>query len=89
MDEREREEIIKIAPVIIWGMPVLMVRLMVSYMRIKRKSRRAVRSFKMSIRQEGLPPEVAKMLWKEYDETTSIFRRLASSMMNGFASVPK
>jgi len=89
MDESEREEIIKMAPVIIWSMPLLMIKLMVSYMRIKRKARKAVRSFKRSILQEGLPPEVAKMLWKEYDETTSIFRKLAGSMMNGFAFVPK
>jgi len=88
MDEGGREDIVKVAPVIIWAMPMLMLRMTVSYMRIKRKSRRAVKSFREGISGEGLPPEVAESLISQYDESTSIFRRLFSSVMSGFA-MPK
>lgn len=83
------EDAIKIAPAIILSMPVLMLRVVLAYMRIKRSARRAVRGFKRGIKSEGLPPEVAKSLWKTYDENTSIFRQVASSGMRGFMFVPK
>lgn len=89
MDTDNREDIVKVAPVIIWAMPVLMLKVAVSYMRIKRKSRKAVKSFREGLKGEGMPPEVAETLCRMYDEDTSIFRRLVSSAMHGFASSPK
>jgi len=90
MDAESREDMIKVAPVIMWSMPALVLKMAVSYMRIKRKSRRAVKSFREGLRSEGLPPEVAESLCGVYDENTSIFRRLVSSAMHGgFASMPK
>lgn len=86
MDEEKGEDMIEVAPVIIWTMPVMAVRLAVSYMKIKRRSRRAVKSFRKSLSDEGLPPEVAKSLVSEYDESTSIFRRLVSSALHGSMS---
>ena len=86
MDAQAREDVIKVVPVIMWTMPVMGFKLAVSYMRIKRKSRKAVKSFKKSIESEGLPPEVAKSLCAAYDESTSIFRRMVGSMFRGFAS---
>jgi len=90
MDADSREEMVKVAPVIIWTMPVLMMRMAVSYMKIKRKSRKAVKNFREGLRSEGLPPEITDSLCSIYDENTSIFRRLVSSAMHGgFASMPK
>ena len=89
MDTESREDMVKVAPVIIWAMPLLLLRMSISYMRIKRKSRRAVKSFKQALRSEGLPPEVADSLCSEYDENTSIFRRLVSGMMKGSIAMPK
>jgi len=90
MNAENREDMIKVAPVIIRSMPALVLKMAVSYMRIKRKSRRAVKSFREGLRSEGLPPEVAESLCDVYDENTSIFRRLVSSAMHGgFASMPK
>jgi len=83
MDADSREEMVKVAPVIIWTVPMLLLRTAVSYMKIKRKSRKAVKSFREGLMSEGLPPEVAKSLVGVYDENTSIFRRLASSALHG------
>jgi hypothetical protein len=84
-----RENAIKVAPVIILTMPLLMLRVVLAYMKVKRSARRAVRSFKRGLKSEGLPPEIAKSLLKSYDESTSIFRQVAGSSMHGFMFVPK
>jgi hypothetical protein len=89
MSDDDRENAIKVAPVIIISMPILMLRVVLAYMKVKRSARRAVKSFKRTLRSEGLPPEIAKSLSKDYDESTSIFRQVASSSMRGFMFVPK
>jgi hypothetical protein len=89
MSDSDMNDFIKVAPAIMLTMPILMLRVVVAYMRVKRGARRAVKGFKRGVKSEGLPPEVAKMLWKTYDDDTGIFRRLASSAMGGFAFVPK
>jgi hypothetical protein len=89
MSDDDRENAIKVAPVIILTMPILMLRIVLAYMKVKRGARRAVKGFKRGLKSEGLPPEVARSLWKTYDENTSIFRQLASSSMRGFMFVPK
>jgi hypothetical protein len=89
MSDDDRENAIKVAPVIIISMPILMLRVVLAYMKVKRSARRAVKSFKRTLKSEGLPPEIAKSLSKNYDESTSIFRQVASSGMRGFLSIPK
>ena len=89
MSDDSRENAIKVAPVIILTMPILMLRIVLAYMRIKRSARRAVKGFKRGLKSEGLPPEIAKSLTKNYDESTSIFRQVASSGIRGFMFVPK
>jgi hypothetical protein len=89
MGDDDRENAIKIAPVIMLTMPILMIRVVLAYMKVKRCARRAVRSFKRGLKSEGLPPEIAKSLSKNYDESTSIFRQVASSGIRGFMFVPK
>jgi len=89
MDAESREDIIKVVPVLMWTMPMMMLRMSVSYMKIKRKSRKSVKSFMRGLRSEGLPPEVADSLCSAYDESTSIFRRLVSSLLNGTLIAPK
>lgn len=89
MSEEDKGNLVRIAPVIIWTAPVLGLKVGISYLRIKRDARKAVRSFRKGLREEGLPADVARSLVREYDEETSVFRRLASSAMNGFAFVPK
>lgn len=83
------ENAIKVAPIIIMTMPVLMLRVVLAYMKVKRSARRAVKSFRRGLKSEGLPPEIAKSLSKSFDESTSIFRQVASSGMRGFMFVPK
>lgn len=89
MSDDGRENAIRVAPVIMLTMPVLMLRVVIAYMKVKRGARRAVRGFKRGVKSEGLPPEVAKSLWKTYDENTSVFRQVAGSTMRGFMFVPK
>jgi len=89
MSDGDREDAIKVAPVIMLTMPILMLRVVLAYMKVKRSARRAVKGFKRGVKSEGLPPEVARSLWKTYDENTSIFRQVASSSMRGFMFVPK
>jgi hypothetical protein len=89
MSDDGREDAIKVAPVIIVTMPILMLRVVLAYMKIKRSARRAVKDFKRGVKSEGLPPEIAKSLWKTYDENTSLFRQVASSGMRGFMFAPK
>jgi len=89
MSDSDMNDALKVAPAIILTMPILTIRVVVAYMKVKRGARRAVKSFKRGVKSEGLPPEVAKMLWKTFDDDTSVFRRLAGSAMNGFSLVPK
>jgi hypothetical protein len=89
MSDDGREDAIKVAPVIMLTMPILMLRVVLAYMKVKRSARRAVKGFKRGVKSEGLPPEIARSLWKSYDESTSIFRQIASSGMRGFMFVPK
>ena len=89
MSDDGRENAIKVAPVIMLTMPLLMLRVVLAYMKIKRSARRAVKGFKRGLKSEGLPPEVARSLLKTYDENTSIFRQMASSGMRGFMFTPK
>jgi len=89
MSDDGRENAIKVAPVIMLTMPVLMLRVVIAYMKVKRGARRAVKSFKRGVKSEGLPPEIAKSLWKTYDENTSVFRQVAGSAMHGFMFTPK
>jgi hypothetical protein len=89
VSDEDRENAIKVAPVIMLTMPVLMLRVVLAYMKVKRSARRAVKGFKRGVRSEGIPPEIAKSLTKSYDESTSIFRQVASSGMRGFMFVPK
>jgi hypothetical protein len=89
MSDDDRENAIKVAPVIMLTMPILMLRIVLAYMKVKRGARRAVKSFKRGLKSEGLPPEVARSLCKTYDENTSIFRQVAGSGMRGFMFVPK
>jgi hypothetical protein len=89
MSDDGREEALKVAPVIILTMPILMLRIVLAYMKVKRGARRAVKDFKRGVKSEGLPPEVVKSLCRTYDESTSIFRQMASSGMRGFMTIPK
>ena len=89
MSNDDRENAIKVAPVIMLTMPVLMLRVVLAYMRVKRSARRSVKSFKRGLKSEGIPSDIAKPLVRSYDESTSIFRQVASSGMRGFMFVPK
>jgi hypothetical protein len=89
MSDDGKEDAVKVASVIMLTMPILMLKVVLAYMKIKRSARRGVKSFKRGLKSEGLPPEIAKSLWKTYDENTSIFRQMASSGMGGLMFVPK
>ena len=67
MSDDGRENAIKVAPVIMLTMPLLMLRVVLAYMKVKRSARRAVKGFKRGLKSEGLPPEIAKSLTKSYD----------------------
>ena len=89
MEGDDGEDIIGIASTILWEMPVLMLRICVSYMRTKRSMRRAVRSFRKGIRDEGLPPEVVDSLCMVYDEGTSIFRQIFGTLIHDLPIQPR
>jgi len=89
MDAEEKQEMLRIAPALLMDMPVLTVKIGISYMKTKRRMRKAVKSFRKGIAGEGLPPEVAESLTSVYDEGTSLFRQFAGSLIRGLPIQPK
>lgn len=89
MSNRNGDDVVKATAAVVWNMPVMLLRITVSYLRFKRDVHRSTKSFRKGLKESDLPPDVVKSLCKSYDEETSVFRHLVTSGINGFGFVPK
>jgi len=73
MDDHDREQILKITPVLMITAPKLMTKLLVTYLRFRGQAHRASRELKKGLVSEGMPHDIADSLTKEYENETKIF----------------
>ncbi|MDH4122680.1 MAG: hypothetical protein OEV21_01135 [Thermoplasmata archaeon] len=82
MDAKEKEEILRIAPVMILSIPRMSFGLVGAYLRFKQTSKRAVRKFRRGLADSGIDPNVAELLAQEYAENARVLSRAGELFFN-------
>ena len=74
MSNNGREEMLKIAPVIITAAPMLVLRLLISYLKFRGNADRASKEVRNGMIQEGMPIQMAASLAREFNGETQLWR---------------
>ena len=74
MSNNDREEMLKMAPVIMTTAPTLVLRLLISYLRFRGHADRASREIRNGMIQQGMPYEMAESLAREFRDETQIWK---------------
>jgi len=77
-DRDERTDILKLVGTVGTQAPALVLKLGLSYLRMKRTARNASRTFVRELERDGMPSELARRLGEEYGSDISL-RKLISS----------
>lgn len=73
MTEQERRtDIPKLVATAMTAAPALALRLGVTYLKLKRRSRKMSRAFQARLEKDGVPPDLARKLGEEYGSELSI-----------------
>lgn len=86
-EDEQRPNIPKMMGAIGTKVPLLVVRLGVSYLRLKRNANRASRIFVTELERGGMPSEEARRLGESYASDISIRRFLRQTGAGGIQSI--
>lgn len=75
-ERQDKPDIPKIVATVGTTAPALVMRLGVSYLRMKRSARKASRTFVTELERDGIPPELARRLGEEYGSELSLRKLL-------------
>lgn len=74
MSNKDREEMLRITPVIMTAVPKLGVRLLISYLRFRGTADKASKEIRNGMVQQGMPYEMADSLAREFRDETTIWK---------------
>ncbi|GEM_PF-1729485 len=77
-DRDERTDILKLVGTVGTQAPALVLKLGLSYLRMKRTARKASQTFVRELERDGMPSELARRLGEEYGSEISIRKLLGS-----------
>lgn len=89
MEAENREELLKITPVIILTAPKLLLRLLATYLRFRGRVDGASKEFRNSMVREGVPGELADILAKQYSDENRFMNFAMNFARNPASQFPK
>lgn len=73
MSSNDREEILRIAPVILVSAPGLVLKLLISYLRFRGQASRASTQLRRSMIREGVPEDLARAIARDFRDETNLW----------------
>ena len=73
MSNIDKEEILRIAPVIMVSTPKILLKLLISYLRLRGEASRASAHLRRSIIRGGVPEDFAKSIARDFRDETNLW----------------